>query len=183
MIPATLAMNTVARANEEERKAAERTFWEAVWILIVLVVCALILLPLGRVRLAWELAQAIGLLWLGVMLTLWVLQQAQSLLRVVDDPPSDAYVLSNLFVSGAVLFTWTAHLALLIREFARGAPTWTAAVLYFIGLLASHTGFSSVAGFYGGTIYRTMNLFVALGGYVLFSIWPAAARVMGGWVP
>lgn len=173
----------MARANEEERKAAERTFWEAVWILVVLAVCALVLLPLGRVRLAWELAQAIGLLWAGVMVTLWLLQHTQSLLRVVDDPPSDAYVLSNLFVSGGVLFLWTAHLALLIREFALGAPAWTAGVIYFIGLLASHMGFSSVSAFYGGTIYRTVNLFVALGGYVLFSVWPAAARLLGGWVP
>ncbi|HEX2079432.1 MAG TPA: hypothetical protein VHG08_17025 [Longimicrobium sp.] len=173
----------IATAREEERQAAERTFWEAVWILIVLIVCALILLPLGRVRLAWELAQAIGLLWLGVMITIWVLQRVQSLLRVVDDPPSNAYVLSNLFVSGAVLFVWTAHLVLLIREFAQPAPAWTAAVLYFIGLLAGHTGFSSVSAFYGGQIYRFVNLFVALGGYVLFSVWPAAARVVGGWVP
>ncbi len=176
-------MNTVANAREEQRQAAERTFWEAVWILIVLVVCALILLPLGKVRLAWELAQAIGLLWLGVMITLWVLQRVQSLLRVVDDPPSDAYVLSNLAVSAGILFIWTAHLALLVREFIPGAPWWTTAVLYFIGLLAAHTGFSSVAAFYGGTIYRTVNLFVALGGYLLFSLWPAAARVVGGWVP
>jgi hypothetical protein len=176
-------MITVASAREEERKSAERTFWEAVWILIVVAVCALILLPLGRVRLAWELAQAIGLLWLGLMLTLWVLQRVQSLLRVVEDPPSDAYVLSNLAVSAGVLFIWTAHLALLVREFAQAGPGWITAVVYFIGLLGAHTGFSSVAAFYGGTIYRTVNLFVALGGYLLFSLWPAAARVVGGWVP
>jgi hypothetical protein len=175
--------NTVANAREEERKSAERTFWEAVWILIVLAVSALLLLPLGKVRLAWELAQAVGLLWLGVMISLWVLQRVQSLLRVVDDPPSDAYVLSNLAVSGGILFIWTAHLALLVREFAQGAPWWTAALVYFIGLAGSQTGYSSVSAFYGGTIYRTVNLFVALGGYVLFSLWPAAARVVGGWVP
>jgi hypothetical protein len=176
-------MNTVADAREEQRKAAERTFWEAVWILIVLAVCALILLPLGRVRLAWELAQAIGILWVGVMFATFVLQRVQSLLRVEDDPPTDAYVLSNLFVSATVLFLWTGHLALLIREYARPAPTWTAAVICFIGLLASHTGFSSVSAFYAGQIYRFVNLFVALGGYLLFSLWPAAARFLAGWVP
>lgn len=175
-------MHAVADA-QEAREAAERMWWEVVWITIVLVVCALLLLPLRRVRLAWELAQAIGLLWAGVLVTAWVLQRVQSLLRVVDDPPSDAYVFSNLAVSGAVLFIWTGHLALLIHASVQGAPWWAAALLYFIGLLASHTGFSSVSAFYGGSIYRFVNLFVALGGFVLFSLWPAAARVLSGWLP
>ena len=45
-------MNTVADAREEQRKAAERTFWEAVWILIVLAVYLAVsaLLKLRRER-------------------------------------------------------------------------------------------------------------------------------------
>lgn len=160
----------------------ERIKWEVVWILAVLSVTAVVLLPLGRAALLWQMIRAFMLLWGVMLMSAWALQRVQGLLRVVDDPPSDAYVLSNLAVGAALLIAWTGCLALLVRESAMGAPPWVAAVLHAIGFVASHAAYGTLSVVYGGTIYRTVNLFVALGGFVLFAAWPPAARALFGWL-
>jgi hypothetical protein len=160
----------------------ERVKWEVIWILVVLSVAAVALLPLGRAALLWQIVRAFMLLWGVMLMSAWALQRVQELLRVVDDPPSDAYVLSNLAVGAALLVAWTGCTALLIRESATGAPVWVAAILHAIGFVASHAAYSTLTVIYGGTIYRTVNLFVALGGFVLFAAWPPAARALFGWL-
>jgi hypothetical protein len=164
------------------QEAVERIRWEVIWILIVLAVTAIVLLPLGRGALLWEIARAFMVLWGVLLMAAWLMQRLQTLLRIEDDPPSDAYILTNLAVGVTLLVVWTGYAALLIRDSAQGAPLWMAAILYVIGLLASHAAFGTVSVIYGGSIYRTVHVFVALGGYVLFALWPPAARAAFGWL-
>lgn len=53
-------------------------------------------------------------------------------------------------------------------------------VLLLIGMLVSHAAYGIVSAIYGGTLYRMVNLCVALGGFILFAAWPAAARAAFG---
>ena len=160
----------------------EKIRWEVIWDVMVLVVAAVLLLPFGRGMLLWELARGFAVLWGVMLLASSLVQFVQRKLRVEDDPPSDAYVLSNLAVGVLLLVTWTGYVALLLRASAEGAPIWLFAILLLIGLVVSHAAYGIVSCIYGGTIYRTVNLSVALGGFVLFAAWPAAARAAFGWL-
>lgn len=161
---------------------AERVRWEVIWILIVLAVTAIVLLPLGRGGLLWEIVRAFMVLWGVLLLAAGAMQRVQSLLRIEDDPPTDAFILTNLAVGVTLLVFWTGYTALLIRESAQAAPLWVAALLHAIGFTASHAAYGTVSVIYGGTLYRTVHLFVALGGFVLFALWPPAARAAFGWL-
>ncbi len=163
----------------EER---ERIKWEVIWTLIILTVTAVVLLPLGRALLLWEFVRAFMVLWGLLLMGAGAMQLLQKMLRIEDDPPTDAYILTNLAVSVVLLAFWTGYTALLIRESSQGAPVWVAGLLYFVGLLASHGAYSTVSSIYGGTLYKTVNLFLALGGFVFFALWPAAARALFGWL-
>lgn len=165
-----------------QNATAERIRWEVIWVLIVLTVTAIVLLPLGRGGLLWEIVRAFMVLWGLLLLAAGIMQRIQSLLRIEDDPPTDAYVLTNLAVGGTLLVFWTGYTALLIRESAQGAPLWMAILLYVLGFVASHAAYGTVSAIYGGTLYRTVHLFVALGGFVLFALWPPAARAAFGWL-
>lgn len=167
------------------RDLAERIRWEVIWVLIVLAVAAIVLLPLGRGGLLWEMVRAFMVLWGVLLLAAGAMQRVQSLLRIEDDPPTDAYVLTNLAVGVTLLVFWTGYTALLIRESAQAAqaaPLWMAALLHVMGFVASHAAYGTVSAIYGGTLYRTVHLFVALGGFVLFALWPPAARAAFGWL-
>lgn len=168
--------------SDMSQEAAERIRWEVIWILMVLAASALVLLPLGRWGLLWTLVRAFLVLWGVLYLAAGIMQRVQRLLRIEDDPPTDAYVLTNLAVGLLLLVPWSGYVALVMRESAHGAPAWIAAPLYVMGLLVSHAGFGTVSVIYGGSIYRTVNAVVAVGGYALFALWPPAARAAFGWL-
>lgn len=165
-----------------EREDAERIRWEVVWNLAVLAVAAVLLVPFGRGAVWWELARAFMVLWGVLLMAAGILYYLQRALRIEDDPPSNAYVLTNMIVGVLLIVSWTGYLALLGRQAADGAAWWMLAILLFIGLVASHASYGIVSTIYRGTIYRTVNLAAALGGFVLFAAWPAAARALFGWL-
>ena len=168
--------------DDTTHESLERIKWEAVWNGVVLVVAAVLLPPLGRGPLLWEIIRAFMVLWGVLLMATMVVQRLQAALRVEDDPPSDAYVLSNLAVGVTLLVFWGGYTALLIRDSAGGARWWVAGILYVVGVLASHAAFSVVSGIYGGTLYRRVNVVVALAAFVFFAAWPAAARALFGWL-
>lgn len=162
--------------------AADNIRWGAVWNVIVLLAMAAMLLPVRRWGLLWEFTRAFAVLWGVLLWTAWLVHLGQRRLRVVDDPPSDAYVLSNMAVGVALLAAWGGYTALLVRDSATGAPPWIAVLLHAAGVLASHAAFSAVCAVYVGSIYRMINLAAALGAFALFAAWPAAARALFGWL-
>lgn len=164
-----------ARASDEIR-------WGVVWNLIILVVMAAMLLPVRRWGLLWEFTRAFAVLWGVLLLAAWLMYVLQHKLRVQDDPPSDAYILSNMAVGVVLLLFWGGYTALLVRESARGAPLGTGVLLYTAGVLAAHAAFSAICAVYTGSIYRWINLGTAIGGFALFSAWPPAARALFGWL-
>ncbi|HEX8502723.1 MAG TPA: hypothetical protein VF659_19220 [Pyrinomonadaceae bacterium] len=147
---------------------------------VFLALAALLLWPLGKAAAAVSLARGFWAFWTLLILTSMLLVVSRRLLRVDLDTHPDAYVITGLAVSGVSHAGWAAYAALTVRGAADGAPVWVAAVLYFVGLLSCWVAFNVVAAYYMGSIYRTVNLFVAPAAYVLFCLWPAAARALFG---
>lgn len=163
-------------------EATEHIRWGVVWNLLVLLVIGLMLLPIGRWRLLWELTRGFAVLWGVLLLAAWLVAFIQLKLRVSDDPPSDAYLLSNAAVGVVLLVVWGGYTALLVRASATGAPVWMAVLLYAAGVLAAHAAFSAACAIYTGTFYRMINLVTAVAAFALFSAWPPAARALFGWL-
>jgi hypothetical protein len=163
-------------------KISDEIRWGVVWNLIVLAVMAAMLLPVRRWGLLWEFTRAFAVLWGVLLLAAWTMTLILHRLRVQDDPPSDAYLLSNAAVGVVLLVIWGGDTALLVRESARGAAPWMAVLLYAAGVLASHAAFSAVSAVYIGSFYRLINLGTGVGAFALFSAWPPAARVLFGWL-
>jgi hypothetical protein len=167
--------------SDPAQEIQENAFWTSVLNLAFLAFAAVLLLPIGRGMLVLRMLGAYWLLWavLGV-LTLAIAVIIRRF-RVDTDVPSNAYLLSNAFAAAVVTACWAAFAALLVGGAAAGAPWWVAAILYFVGLLSSWIAFSVVSWAYPGSLFRSVNLPVALLGFVLFAAWPAAARFMFGW--
>lgn len=171
-------MSAITTAHE----AAEEIRWNLIWCLMVLAVLAILFLPLRRWELLWQMARGMGVLWGVLMIAGGLMHRAQRLLRVEDDPPSDAFLLSNTAVGVVLLTAWGGYSALAVAASAADAPVWVAAILYFGGLLAAHAAFSVVSSIYPGSFYRYVNAPVALAAFILFAAWPAAARALFGWL-
>jgi hypothetical protein len=163
-------------------KVPDEIRWGVVWDLMVLAVIAAMLLPVRRWGLLWELTRAFAVLWGVLLLAAWLVYVIQQKLRVQDDPPSDAYVLSNMAVGVVLLLFWGGYTALLVRASATGAPLWLSVLVHAAGVLAAHAAFSAVCAVYTGSIYRMINLGTAVGAFALFAAWPAAARALFGWL-
>lgn len=159
----------------------ENAFWASVLNFAFLAVAAVVLLPMGQWRLVPRLLLGYWVLWgaLGILTAATVVIIRR--FRVDTDVPSDAYLLSNAFAAAVVMACFAAFAALLMGSAAAGAPLWAAAILYVVGLLSSWIAFTVVSTVYPGTLYRDVNLAVAVGGYLLFAAWPAAARFAFGW--
>jgi hypothetical protein len=143
---------------------------------------AAMLLPIGRWRLLWEFTRGFAVLWGVLLLAAWLVYVLQRRLRIEDDPPSDAYVLSNMAVCVVLLVIWGGYTALLVRASATGAPPWPSILVHAAGVLAAHAAFSAICAIYTGSIYRMISLGSAVGAFALFAAWPAAARALFGWL-
>jgi hypothetical protein len=142
---------------------------------------ALALWPLGDARLALRFAKGGVVLWVVLFVTFVVLAFVQRKLDVDIYSHGDAYVISSAAVGACVQTGWSAFAALAVRDFASGAGTWAAVLLYFAGLLSCYVAYTVVSAFYTGQVYKLVNLAVALVGYAVFCVWPAAARAAYGW--
>jgi hypothetical protein len=163
-------------------EGAESIRWGAMWNVMILVVIAIILVPVRRWGLLWELTRAFAVLWGVLLLAAWLMFVIQRRLRIEDDPPSDAYILSNMAVCVVPLVIWGGYTALLVRAATTGAPLWLSILVHTAGVLAAHAAFSAICSVYTGSIYRMISLGSAVGSFALFAAWPAAARALFGWL-
>ena len=171
----------MSRLTEEHQK----TLWEVIaaglFLVVFLVVTALALWPLDKVGLVLQLAKGYALFWLVLSFTSWVLGLFQRILRVESDPPSNAYVVTNLALSAFVQMGWSAFAALAVTGIAPSSSMWVALGLHLAGFLSSLVASVMVGVFYQGTLYKFVNGPLALLSYILFAVWPAAARTIYGW--
>jgi hypothetical protein len=147
--------------------------------IIFLALNTLLLWPLDRLMLALGLAKGYGVLWLAICLTAVLLNHIQRFFRVNLYEHFNAYMLSNLVVSCFLQMGWSAFAALTVNNFVTGVPIWMALILYLAGFLSCLIAFFAVSSFYQGTIYKLVSLPLALAGFLVFSVWPAACSMAG----
>lgn len=141
---------------------------------------ALALWPAGRAGVGLRLFKGFWVYWVVVLVVFGVAAFIQRRLRVDMYSHPDAFVVSNLLVSGTLMVGWTAFAALVTRDTAGGAGLWAACVVYLSGLLSCVVACQVVGSFYSGQLYKFACLSVACAGFVLFAVWPAAGRAVFG---
>jgi hypothetical protein len=150
--------------------------------LLLPALAAAVLWPAGEARVGLSLLKGFGLFWVVVLVVYAAAAWAQRRLRVDLYSHADAFVVSNLLVSGALMLGWTAFAALVTRDAAAGAAPWAACALYLFGLLSGVAACQVLGSFYGGHVYKLACLLLACAGFALFAVWPAAARAAFGWL-
>jgi len=168
--------------HEDQKELFEFLFAAALCVLFV-GTAALALWPVGDAALALRLAKGGLVLWLVLFVTAVVLARVQRKLDWDLYSHPDAYVISGVVLSAFIQAGWSAFAALAVGESASAARhAWpSTALLYFVGLLSCYVAFSVVSAFYTGHVYKFVNIAVALLGFALFGLWPAAARAAYGW--
>ena len=165
----------------EDQKELFDYLFAVVLNILFLGISALVLWPMGQVGLAWRLTKGYWVFWVVLFWTAILLLIMQRRLRVDMYSHYDAYVISGLVISGVIQAGWSAFAAIVVRDVTTDASIWGDIVLYGVGGFSCYVACAIVAAFYMGSIYRFTNLLIAMGTFVVFSIWPVAARVMYGW--
>ena len=167
----------------------DRAGAEAWQVIVAVALCllfpalvALALWPAGMAGVGLRLFKGLCLFWLFVVVLWAVAVFVQWRLRVDLYSHPDAFVVSNLLVSGILMLGWTAFAALVTRDAAAAAGLWLAGVLYLLGLLSGVVACQVLGSFYSGQVYKFACLLVACAGFVLFAAWPAAGRAAFGWL-
>jgi hypothetical protein len=143
---------------------------------------ALALWPAGSARVGLSLLKGFGLFWVVVFVVYALAAWVQRRLRVDLYSHPDAFVGSNLLISGILMLGWTAFAALVIHDAAAVAGLWLKGLLYLLGLLSGVVACQVLGSFYSGQIYKLACLLVAVAGFILFALWPAAPRAVFGWL-
>jgi hypothetical protein len=167
----------------------DRASAEAWQVMVAVALClllpalvALALWPAGRGGVGLRLFKGFWVYWVVVLVVFVLAAFIQRRLRVDVYSHPDAFVVSNLLVSGVLMVGWTAFAALVAREAADGAALWAACVVYVSGLLSCVVACQVVGSFYSGHVYKFACLLVAGAGFILFAVWPAAGRAAFGWL-
>ncbi len=167
----------------------DRASAEAWQVIVAVALCLLlpalaaaVLWPAGMPGVGLRLLKGFGLFWVFVFVLYALAAWVQRRLRVDLYSHPDAFVASNLLVSGILMLGWTAFAANVAREAAAAAGLWLAGVLYLFGLLSGVVACQVLGSFYSGQIYRFACLLVACAGFALFAVWPPAARAAFGWL-
>lgn len=142
---------------------------------------ALLLWPLGRLRLVLELVRGYGILWIVTCGIVLLLHRLHDFFRVNIYDHAGVFVISNLSVSCFLQVGWAAFAALTVHRFLTGVPVWVVVILYVIGAFSCLAAFFAVSAFFQGHVYKLVSLPLALTGFLVFSVWPASARAIYGW--
>ena len=163
----------------------QKDVWDSIYASAVAVaffaLSALLLWPLGRLMLVWSLLKGYWLFCIVLGVTALLLFLLRRVFRIDLETRYDAYVISAFAFSGLLLAGWSAFAALAVRVHAEGASVWVAAALYVVGVLSCYVAFAVACVYYTGQMYRLVNLPLAWLCFIIFSVWPAAARFVYGW--
>lgn len=166
----------------------DRASAEAWQVIVAVALClllpalaALALWPAGSAGVGLRLLQGFGVFWLIVFVVYVAAAWIQRWLRVDLYSHPDAFVVSNLLVSGTLMVGWTAFAALVAQDASAAAGLWLASALYLTGLLSGVVACQVLGSFYSGHLYKFACLLVACAGFILFAVWPAVGRAAFGW--
>jgi len=166
--------------HEDQKELFDYLF--AIFLNVVfLALTALLLWPLGGATIALRLTKGYWIFWAVLIVTACVLVLVQRIFRIDLYSRSDAYIISGLIVGGFLQVGWSAFAALVMDSSVSGAPIWKKIILYTIGVVSSYIASVIMAAFYTGSLYRMVNLVLAIVSFIVFSVWPAAGGAIYGW--
>ncbi|HEX8131036.1 MAG TPA: hypothetical protein VF527_18180 [Pyrinomonadaceae bacterium] len=165
----------------EDQKEVFESLFATVLTVLFLGLSALLLWPLGRASMSFHLAKGYWLFGIVLYVAAVVAFLIQRLFRVDIDSNFDAYVLSGLAVSGFLQVGWSAFAALTVHSLSGGVPVWIVVFLYLVGFFSCYVAYVNVSVLYMGSIYRQTNLMLAVGSFIIFSVWPKGGRAIYGW--
>ncbi|HEX8634622.1 MAG TPA: hypothetical protein VF703_10780 [Pyrinomonadaceae bacterium] len=165
----------------DDRKEQFEALFASVLTILFFALSALLLWPAGQAMMAFHLMKGYWLFCLVIYVTSVAVVLLQRVFRVDIDSHVDAYIISSLAVSGFLQAGWSAFAAFTVHNFIAVAPAWAVVILYLVGFLSCYIAFLVVSMFYAGSIYRQTNILLALTGFIIFSVWPAAGRAIYGW--
>ena len=165
----------------EDRKELFDYLFAIVLNIVFLALIALLLWPLGKATVAWRFTKGYWYFWAVLIVTSSLVVVAQRIFRMDLYSRYDAYVISALTMSGIQQVGWSAFAALVISSAVAGTPIWMMIILYGVGLFSSWVATVIVSVFYMGTIYRMVNLALAILSFIVFSFWPHAGGALYGW--
>jgi hypothetical protein len=147
--------------------------------LLFLGLAVLLLWPIGRLPLVPDLAKGYGILWIAIWVTAALGRGLQRLFRMNLQDRSTAYVVTGLAISGGLQVGWSAFAAFSIHRLAAEASVLDAGILYLVGALSCLAAFFAVSSVYHGTLYRLVNLLLALLSLLVFSVWLGSSQAAG----
>lgn len=165
----------------EEQKELFDYLFALVLNAVFLGLIALLFWPMGGVTIAFRLAKGYWYFWSVLIVVASLMVLVQRILRMDLYSHPNAYVNSGLIVSGFVQAGWSAFAALVISSAITNSSVPATIVLYGVGIVSGYVASVAVGAFFMGSIYRMVNMILALVSFVVFSIWPGAARAIYGW--
>jgi hypothetical protein len=169
-------------------RVLDRASAEAWQVIVAVALCllfpalvALALWPAGMAGAGLRLLKGFGVFWLVALVVYLVVAFVQRRLRVDLYSHPDAFVVSNILVSGILMAGWTAFAAVAARDAAAGAGMLLAAGLYLAGFLSGVVACQVLGSFYSGHVYKFACLILACVCFPAFAAWPSAARALFGW--
>src|SRR5687768_3435853 len=103
---------------------------------VFVLLIALMLWPLGRLELAWQIARAYWIFWTVVIIVASVVALTYRIFRMDLYSHANAYVITGLVTSGFLQVGWSAFVAPFICNSVSGAPVWTVIILYAVGVVS-----------------------------------------------
>jgi hypothetical protein len=165
----------------EDQKELFDYLFAIVLNVLFLAVTALLLWPLGKAGMAWQLTKGYWVFWTVLIVTSALMVLAQRLLRMDLYSRGDAYIISALILSGFLQAGWSAYAAPVVRSSVADTSIAVAIILYAVGVVSSYVAAVIVGAYYTGGLYRMVNSILAMLTFIIFSIWPAAGLTIYGW--
>lgn len=157
---------------EEEQKDLFEVLVAVCLTLLFLALAALLLWPAKRLELVLGLGKGYGFLWAVLWGTAALAGLLQRFLRMNLYDRSTAYVITGLILGGALQVGWSAFAARMVHGSLAGAGSWAAAALHVVGALSCVAASFVISTVFQGTLYRLVNLPLALVSFLVFSLWP-----------
>jgi hypothetical protein len=142
---------------------------------------ALLFWPMRRTTIAFHLAKGYWYFWSVLIVAASLMVLVQRILRMDIHSHPNAYVNSGLIVSGFLQAGWSAFAALVIAGAVTNSSVLVMIVLYAVGIVSSYVASVAVGAFFMGSIYRMVNMILAVVSFIVFSIWPGAGGAIYGW--
>lgn len=166
--------------HEDQRETFDHLF-AGILNLLFLICVTMLFWWFGKISFSIHLLKGYWILWILLPATAFLLVVFRRIFRIDMYSHFDVYVISALIVSGLLQTGWSAFAALTVKDSVSGSPTWLVVVTYACGVGSCYVTLTLISAYYSGSIYRHVNALLGLISFIVFTMWPAAARFAYGW--